>query len=77
MRGTSLPIYRLPTATSTQIGRVGVTTDRNSQHYIDGSRVESVVSSGEFQILTVANGDVYYVKKKDYDALPMPQRRRR
>jgi hypothetical protein len=39
--------------------------------------VESAVPSGEFQILTLANGEVYYVKKRDYDALPMPQRRRR
>jgi hypothetical protein len=77
MRGTPLPIYRLPTATSTQIGRVGVTTDRNNQHYVDGSRVESAVASGEFQILTLANGKVYYVKSKDYHALPTPQRRRR
>ena len=77
MRGTLLPFYRLPTATSTQIGRVGVTTDRNNQHYVNGSRLESAIPSGEFQILTLANGDVYYVKKSDYDALPTPQRRRR
>ena len=77
MRGTPLPIYRLPTATATQIGKVGVVTDRNSRHYINGSRVESAIPSGDFQILTLANGDVYYVKKRDYDALPTPQRRRR
>jgi hypothetical protein len=77
MRGTQLPIYRLPTATATQIGRVGVVTDRNNQHYINGSRVESATPSGDFQILTLANGEVFYVKSKDYSALPSPQRRRR
>jgi hypothetical protein len=77
MRGTPLPIYRLPTPTSTQIGKVGVITDRNSRHYINGSRVESATPSGDFHILTLANGEVYYVKTSDYNALPTPQRRRR
>jgi hypothetical protein len=77
MRGTPLPIYRLPTATATQIGKVGVITDRNNRHYINGSRVESATPSGDFQILTLANGDVYYVKIRDYAALPTAQRRRR
>jgi hypothetical protein len=77
MRGTPLPIYRLPTATSTQIGRVGVVTDRNNQHYVNGSRVLSATPSGDFQILTLANGEIYYVKTSDYAALPAARRRRR
>ena len=76
MRGTPLPIYRLPTATATQIGRVGVVTDRNNQHSINGSRVLSATPSGDFQILTLANGDVYYVKTRDYSALPSRRHRR-
>jgi hypothetical protein len=77
MRGTPLPIYRLPTPTATQIGRVGVVIDRNNQHYINGSRVLSATPSGDYHILTLANGEEYYVKTSDYAALPSAQRRRR
>jgi hypothetical protein len=77
MRGTTLPIYRLPTRTATQVGQVQVVTDRNNQHYVDGSRVLSATSSGDFHILTLANGSVYYVKTQDYTALPVPRRPRR
>ena len=77
MRGTSLPIYRLPTRTSTQIGQVRVVTDRNNQHYVNGSRVLSAAPSGDFHILTLANGSVYYVKTQDYSTLPTAQRSRR
>jgi hypothetical protein len=77
MRGTSLPIYRLPTRTATQIGHVRVVTDRNNQQYVNGSRVLSATLSGDFNILTLANGSVYYVKTRDYSALPTAQRSRR
>jgi hypothetical protein len=77
MRGTPLPIYRLPTRTATQVGQVRVVTDRNNQHYIDGSRVLSATPSGDFHVVTLANGSVYYVKTRDYTALPAAQRSRR
>jgi hypothetical protein len=77
MRGTQLPIYRLPTTTSTQIGQVRVVADRHNQHYVNGSRVLSATPSGDFHILTLANGMVYYVKTQDYTALPTTRRPRR
>lgn len=77
MRGTPLPIYRLPIPTATQIGQVRVVTDRNNQHYINGSRVLSATPSGDFQVVTLADGSVYYVKTQDFTALPTRQRSRR
>ena len=77
MRGTPLPIYRLPISTSTQIGQVRVVTDRNNQHYVNGSRLLSATPSGDFHILTLADGSVYYVKTQDYTALPAARRSRR
>jgi hypothetical protein len=77
MSGTSLPIYRLPIPTATQIGQVRVVTDRHNQHYVNGSRVLSATPSGDFHVLMLANGAVYYVKTRDYTALPIAPRPRR
>jgi len=77
MSRIQLPIYRLPIATATQIGKVRVVTDRHNQHYVNGSRMLSATPSGDFHILTLANGMVYYVKSQDFTALPKPRDPRR
>jgi hypothetical protein len=77
MPAAQLPFYRLPIATATQIGLIRVVTDRNNQHYVNGSRVLSATPSGNFQVLTLADGSVYYVKTQDYAALSTRQRPRR
>ncbi len=69
MSGTTLPIYRLPLPTSTRVGMVRVVIDRHNQRYINDSKVISVVPSGDFSILTLADDKVYYVKTKDYEQL--------
>jgi hypothetical protein len=70
MSSSTLAFYRLPISTSTQIGRVRVVIDRNRQVYVGGSKVVSANPSGDFLILTLANDQVYYVKARDYQALP-------
>ena len=65
----TLPFYRLPTRTATQIGTVRVVIDRNQQAYIDGSRVVSAAPSGDFTVLTLADEQVYYVKSSEYQGL--------
>lgn len=72
-----LPIYRLPLATATQVGRVRVVVDRNQRVYIAGSAVVTAVPSGDFLILTLANDQVYYVKARDYQMLQSSSKRRR
>ena len=76
MAGLSLAIYRLPTARSTQIGSVRVVVDRNKQVYIKESKVVSTAPNGDFLILTLANGEVYYVKAVDYEQLRANRRKR-
>jgi hypothetical protein len=65
----TLPIYRLPVPTTTQIGSVRVVIDRNQQVYVAGSRVVSAAPSGDFMVLTLADEQVYYVKSIEYQAL--------
>jgi hypothetical protein len=76
MAGLSLPIYRLPTPRATQIGTVRVVLDRHQQVYIKGSKVVTAVPSGDFLIVTLANGQVYYVKALEYERLRTGQRTR-
>jgi hypothetical protein len=66
MSKQSLSIYRLPTPRAARIGAVRVVIDRNGQIYVAGSRVESMVPSGDFLILTLANEQTYYVKAAEY-----------
>ena len=84
MSKTTLPFYRLPTKTATQIGRVRIVVDRNQQAYVAGSRVVSAAPSGEFMVLTLADEQVYYVKAQEYQSIlaeakrpEKPQRRKR
>lgn len=77
MSNPTLPFYRLPIATATQIGRLRVVVDRNGRVYLAGSAVASATPSGDFLILTLANNLVYYVKAADYQALQAPPKRRR
>lgn len=76
MRGTPLPIYRLPIATATRVGMVHVITDRNKQHYVNGSKVVTAVPSGDFQILTLTDDKVYYVKTVEYEQLGQARKKR-
>lgn len=69
MARLSLAIYRLPTARATQVGAMRVVVGRNQQLYMDGSKVVTADPSGDFLILTLANGQVYYVKAQDYEQL--------
>jgi hypothetical protein len=64
-----LAIYRLPTARATQVGAMRVVVDRHQQLYMDGSKVVTADPSGDFLILTLANGQVYYVKAREYEQL--------
>jgi hypothetical protein len=73
MSKTTIAFYRLPIATSTQIGRLRVVVDRNRQVYLADSKVVTAQASGDFMILTLANQQVYYVKARDYNALPAPK----
>ena len=66
MSKISLSIYRLPTPRAARIGAVRMVIDRNQQVYLAGSRVESTAPSGEFLIVTLANGQAYYVKADEY-----------
>ena len=77
MSGTMLPIYRLPTPTAVQLGQIRVVTDRHNRRYINGSQVLTATPSGDFHILTLANGAVYYVKTQDYIDVPDFRHRRR
>jgi|GEM_PF-1249565 hypothetical protein len=75
-----LACYRLPVATSTQVGHVRVVFDRNQQAYLADSKVVSAVPSGDFLVLTAANDQVYYVKRDQFLALqsaPKPGKRRK
>jgi len=80
----TLPFYRLPTNSATQIGQVRMVVDRNQQAYLAGSRVMSALPSGDFMVLTLADEQVYYVKTRDYQSIlaaskqpDKPARRRR
>lgn len=77
MSGQELPIYRLPMATASSVGRVRVITDRNGRHYINGSRVATTSVSGDFQVLELENGERFFVKARDYARLPGPRGRSR
>jgi hypothetical protein len=66
MTNATIPFYRLPITTATQIGRVRIVVDRNKQVYIAGSKVVSADPSADFLILTLANDQVYYVKARAY-----------
>lgn len=77
MSGTMLPIYRLPTANAVQVGQVRVVSDRHNNRYINGHKVIAATPGGDFQILKLANGAVYYVKAQDYVQLPVSPRKRR
>jgi hypothetical protein len=77
MSHLSLAIYRLPLPSATQIGKVRVVLDRHQQVYIEGSRVASAVPSGAFLVVTLDNGQVYYVKAAEYERLQATPRRRR
>jgi hypothetical protein len=75
-----LACYRLPVATSTQIGHVRVVFDRHRQAYVAGSKVVSANPSGDFLVLTLANDEVHYVKRLEFEAFqapPAPSKRRR
>jgi hypothetical protein len=65
----TIAFYRLPTATSTQIGQLRAVLDRHKQVYLAGSKVVTAAPSGEFMVLTLANDQVYYVKTSDYEGL--------
>jgi hypothetical protein len=69
MSGSQIAIYRLPIPTATQIGHVRVVTDRNRQHYVEGSRVTEVVAAGIHTTLKLANGRAFHVLTKDYRRL--------
>ena len=77
MSKKTLPIYRLPVASTTQIGQVRIVIDRNQQAYVDGSKVLSANPSGPFLILTLANQQVYYVKADEYQQVLAADARRR
>src|SRR4051812_2337777 len=66
MSKISLSIYRLPTPRAARIGAARMVIDRNQQVYLAGSRVESTAPSGEFLIVTLTNGQSYYVKADEY-----------
>jgi hypothetical protein len=61
-----LSIYRLPTPRAARIGAARMVIDRNQQVYLAGSRVEGTAPSGEFLIVTLTNGQAYYVKADEY-----------
>lgn len=69
MSGVQVPIYRLPTPRAVCVGHVRVVVDRNNRRYVNGSKVETAATSGAFQVLTLANGEVYYVKTNEYERL--------
>ena len=66
MSKISLSIYRLPTPRAARIGAARMVIDRNQQVYLAGSRVETTAPSGEFLIVTLANGQACYVKADEY-----------
>ena len=66
MSKISLSIYRLPTPRAARIGAARMVIDRNQQVYLAGSRVEATAPSGEFLIVTLSNGQAYYVKADEY-----------
>src|SRR5215207_5958911 len=66
MSKISLSIYRLPTPRAARIGAARMVIDRNQQVYLAGGRVETTAPSGEFLIVTLTNGDAYYVKADEY-----------
>jgi len=67
MSKISLSIYRLPTPRAARIGAAKMVIDRNQQVYLAGSRVEGTAPSGEFLIVTLANGQACYVKTDEYE----------
>jgi hypothetical protein len=69
MSAKILAIYRLPIPSSTRIGEVRIVTDRNGQHYADGSKVIEAVAGGTHTILKLANGRAFYVLTKEYERL--------
>ena len=66
MSKISLSIYRLPTPRAARIGAARMVIDRNQQVYLAGGRVETTAPSGEFLIVTLTNGQMYYVKADEY-----------
>lgn len=77
MGSLTIAIYRLPVLKAAQIGQARVVIDRNQQVYLAGSRVVSIVPSGDFLIVTLANEEIYYVRSRDYEQLRSARRARR
>lgn len=69
MSAVMVPIYRLPIANASRVGRVRVVKDRNGVCYVNGSRVQNEEASGVFLVLTLANEQSYYVKSEEYRTL--------
>lgn len=69
MSSKQLAAYRLPIPNATRVGEVRIVTDRNGQHYADGSKVIEAVMSGQHMIIKLADGRSYYVLAKDYKNL--------
>jgi hypothetical protein len=69
MASKQLAAYRLPIPSATRVGQVRIVTDRNGQHYADGSRVLEAIPSGIHTMLKLANGRSYFVLTKDYQRL--------
>lgn len=70
MSSMTLAIYRLPIAKAARVGQVRVVRDRNQQLYIAGSKViTAAAAASDFLILTLANGQTYYVKAQEYAQL--------
>lgn len=72
MSGTTIAIFRLPTARATEVGHVRVVRDRHGGMYVEGSKVVDAAPSGDFLLLTLASGQVYFVKASDYTHLQAP-----
>lgn len=61
MPAKQVPIYRLPRTPKQHVGHISVKKDRNGKVYISGAPVQEIMPSGDFQILTMADGRSYYV----------------
>jgi hypothetical protein len=66
MSSKQLAAYRLPIPSATRVGAVRIVTDRNGQHYADGSKIIETITSGIHTTIKLANGRSYYVLTKDY-----------
>jgi hypothetical protein len=69
MSGKQLAIFRLPIPQAAQIGHVRVVTDRNGQHYVDGSKVVQTAVTGIHTALTLADGRSIFVLTKAFRSL--------